>query len=77
VRSCSSRGIARLGSIYAVLASVTIILLGTYDLAIQVVLLYHDGVDALGVPEGEEAEASRASGSGVAHNSTFADLTEL
>jgi hypothetical protein len=35
---------------------------GTYDLAIEVVLLHHDGVDALGVAEGEETEASRAAG---------------
>jgi hypothetical protein len=30
----------------------------TYDLAIEVVLLNHDDIDALGVLEGKEAEAS-------------------
>lgn len=40
-------------------------------------LLHHDSVDALWVSEGKEAEASRTAGSGVAHNGTFADLTEL
>lgn len=59
------------------LANVTSVLLETYDLAIEVVLLYHDGVDAFGVSEGKEAKTSRTAGRRVAHDGTFADFTEL
>jgi hypothetical protein len=41
------------------------------------VLLDHNDVDALGVLEGEEAETTRTSSSGVAHNGALANLAEL
>lgn len=49
----------------------------TYDLAVKVMLLHHHGVNTLGVPECQEAEASRAAGSRVAHDCTFTDFTKL
>jgi hypothetical protein len=50
---------------------------GTYDLTVEVMLLYHDDVDALGVLEGEETEAAGATGGRVTHYGAFADFTEL
>jgi hypothetical protein len=49
----------------------------TYNLAIEIVLLHHHDVDALGVTEGEKAETSRAAGSRVTHDGAFADFAEL
>jgi hypothetical protein len=49
----------------------------TYNLAVQIVLLDHDGVDSLGVFEGEEAKSTRAAGSTVTHHGAFQHLTEF
>jgi hypothetical protein len=51
--------------------------MNTYNFAVEIVLLHHDDVDALGVTEGEEAETSRATGSRVTHDSAFAHFAEL
>lgn len=49
----------------------------TYDLAVQVVLLHHDSVDALWVLEGEETETARAPACAVAHDRAFYDFAKL
>jgi hypothetical protein len=49
----------------------------TYDFAVEVVLLHHDCVDALGIFEREEAETSGAAGGRVAHDGALANLAEL
>lgn len=43
----------------------------TYDLAVEVMFLYHNDVDSLWVFESEEAESSRATGGAVAHDCAF------
>jgi hypothetical protein len=50
---------------------------GAHNLAVEVVLLDHDDVDRLRVLEGEEAEAARATGGAVAHNSAFHHFAKL
>lgn len=50
---------------------------GTYDLAVEEVLLDHDDVDRLGVLERQEAEASRAARVVVPHDGALEDLAEL
>ena len=49
----------------------------TYDLAIEMVFLDHNNIDALGVLEGKEAETSRTAGSTIAHDGAFDDFAEL
>ena len=39
--------------------------------------LDHDGVDAFGIFECKETEASRASGRRITHDGAFANLTKL
>jgi hypothetical protein len=80
VRSCSSRGIARLGSIYYMLEWGAMRCesgAGTYDFTVKVMLLHHDNVDAFGVFEGKKAEATGAAGGGVAHHGALANFTKL
>lgn len=49
----------------------------TYNFAIEVVLLDHDCVDGLGIAEGEETEATRATSGAVTHHGAFLDFAEL
>lgn len=52
----------------------------TYQLAVEKVLFDHDGIDGLWVFEGEEAEATRTTGSTIAHHLAvdyFAVLREV
>lgn len=53
------------------------IVLDAYELAIERVLLDHDGVDDFRVFEGEEAEAARAPSGTISHDGAFEDLAEL
>jgi len=48
-----------------------------YNLAVEVVFLHHDCVDALRILEGKKPKTSRAASGGVAHDGALADLTEL
>lgn len=48
-----------------------------YQLAVKEMLLDHNDVDDLGVLEGEEAKATRASSDAVAHDCAFGDFAEL
>jgi hypothetical protein len=77
VRSCSSLGIARLGSIYGLLVCRSGWHSVTYNFPIEVVLFNHDSVDTFGIPEGKEAETARTASRGVAHDGAFADLAKL
>jgi hypothetical protein len=49
----------------------------TYNLAIEIMLLDHDRVYALGVPEGEKAKSTGAASRSIAHDGALADLSEL
>lgn len=42
-----------------------------YNLAVEIVLLNHDGVDSLGVLKSKKAETSRAAGCTIAHDGAF------
>ncbi|KAH0194551.1 hypothetical protein KCU70_g241, partial [Aureobasidium melanogenum] len=78
VRSCSSRGIALLGSICGMVSC------GhdghgrkTHDLAVKLVFLHHDDVDGLRVSESEETESARTSSCTITHDSALRDFAEL
>ena len=49
----------------------------THEFAIKGVLLDHNGVDDLRVPEREKAEATRATTLAITHDSAFDNIAEL
>lgn len=49
----------------------------TYDFTVEEVLFDHDNVDSLGVLEGEEPEASGATGVTITHHGALDNLSEL
>lgn len=49
----------------------------THNLAVKVVFLDHHNVDSLGILEGKESEATRATGGAISHNGAFYNLAVL
>ena len=83
VFSCSSRGIARFGSIFCASLAHNFFSVRqiyqpkTHNLSIQIMLFDHHSVDRLGVSESQESEAPRTTCGAIPHDRTFLHISEL